>query len=82
LPFLGFDLWGGGMVCSRCSSPSSQWIEIPESLERWLMQSGEPSSLPIDLKREDEKILDRLLHQHLKIQMDIDLEWSRFLDFF
>jgi len=82
LPFLGFDLWGGGMVCSRCSSPSSQWIEIPESLERWLTQSEEPSSTPIHLKREDEKILDRLLRQHLKIQMDIDLEWSRFLDFF
>jgi DNA repair protein RecO (recombination protein O) len=78
-PFLGFDVWGGGMVCSRCSSPSSQWMEIPDSLLGWLNSSK--SSQLISLPPQDETLLDKILRHHLKIQMDLELEWNRFFQF-
>jgi len=80
-PFLGFDVWGGGMVCSRCSSPSSQWMEISAPLMDWLWCQARRSQTG-PLNPEDEVVLDKILRQHLKIQMDLELEWDRFFQFF
>ncbi|MBL7685122.1 MAG: DNA repair protein RecO C-terminal domain-containing protein, partial [Deltaproteobacteria bacterium] len=78
---LGFDIWRAGMVCQQCSTHSNPFIEISASLLNWIRFQKNLDSNEVPLLEKDEKVLDRLLRQHTKIQLDIDLEWGRFLHF-
>jgi DNA repair protein RecO (recombination protein O) len=79
-PLSGFDLWGGGMVCEKCFTPSTHLVSVAPGLKEWLKDSSLNSEMSA-LNAEDESALKRILKEHLRIQMSLDLEWDRFHNF-
>ncbi|MFO1518893.1 MAG: DNA repair protein RecO [bacterium] len=77
---LGFDPIGGGMICNRCTGGDSPWMKVPDSLLHWLKCDGEQGA-ELCLEETDETVLGKILRHHVKMQMDLDLEWNRFLQF-
>lgn len=85
---LSFDLRGGGIACGDCVSIPSRYRTLSAELVDWLsLEEVDPrSERPLEgrerpLEREDEKILEEVLAEHLKAQMDLDFRFHPFLDF-
>ncbi len=68
----GFDMTGGGLVCSLCANAALKLISVRPSVKEWMFHKKE------NLSHEDEKNLEEILHKHLLNQLDLDLEWGRF----
>lgn len=79
-PFAGFEPPAGGLICLNCAGSSVFRLPAPDSLRRSLLQWQSSQGL-LKLSEDEETALRRILKEHLQFQMNLDLDWDRFLEF-
>src|SRR4030095_2590656 len=79
-PFAGVERTAGGVLCFNCAASSVFRLPVPDALRRRLAPLR-PEEDFSGLSEEEESALNRILKEHLRFQLNLDLEWDRFFEF-